>query len=128
NMDLLKEDNRLNLFDPKWKIYSVNAIKPPHFAGATADIKCSMVGEGCVIHGEVRNSVLFPGVYIGKDTKVIDTVVMPKVMIGENVVVERAIIGLESVINNGCRIGDSTSGSITLIGEYEQLPQGTVYI
>jgi len=128
NMDLLKEDNRLNLFDPKWKIYSVNAIKPPHFAGATADIKCSMVGEGCVIHGEVRNSVLFPGVYIGKDTKVIDTVVMPKVMIGEKVVVERAIIGLESVINNGCRIGDSTSGSITLIGEYEQLPQGTVYI
>jgi len=55
-------------------------------------------------------------------------VVMPKVMIGENVVVERAIIGLESVINNGCRIGDSTSGSITLVGEYEQMPQGTVYI
>lgn len=128
NMDLLKEDNRLNLFDPKWKIYSVNPIKPPHFAGATADIKCSMVGEGCVIHGEVKNSILFPGVYVGKGARIVDTVVMPKVMIGENVIAERSIIGIESIINNGCRIGDSTSESITLVGEYEQLPEGTVYI
>lgn len=127
NMDLLKEGCRLNLFDPKWKIYSVNPIRPPHYAGETADIKCSMVGEGCIIYGMVRNSVLFPGVYVGKGTKVIDTVVMPKVLIGNNVTIERAIIGLESVIKDDCRIGDNTSGSITLVGEFEQLAQGTVY-
>lgn len=127
NMDLLKEDNELNLYDPKWKIYSVNPIKPPHFAGDTAVIKDSLVGEGCVIYGEVRNSVLFPGVYVGKNTKVIDTVVMPKVLIGENVTIERAIVGLESVIKNDCRIGDSSSKTITLIGEYEQLSEGTIY-
>lgn len=127
NMDLLKEDNQLNLYDSKWKIYSVNPIRPPHYAGDTAVIKNSMVGEGCVIYGEVRNSVLFPGVYVGRNAKVIDTVVMPKVSIGENVTVERAIIGLESVIGNNCRIGDSGSRSITLVGEYEQLPEGTVY-
>jgi glucose-1-phosphate adenylyltransferase len=126
NMDLLKEDNKLNLFDPKWKIYSVNPIRPPHYAGITADIKCSMVGEGCVIYGEVRNSVLFPGVYVGKGTKVIDTVVMPKVLIGDNVTIERSIIGLESVINNDCRIGNSMTKSISLVGEYEQISEGTV--
>ncbi|KUO76851.1 MAG: glucose-1-phosphate adenylyltransferase [Clostridia bacterium BRH_c25] len=127
NMDLLKEDNGLNLYDPKWKIYSVNPIRPPHYMGETAVIKDSMVGEGCVIYGEVRNSVLFPGVYVGRDTKVIDTVVMPKVLIGDNVTIERAIIGLESVIKNDCRIGDGTSKAITLVGEYEQLPKGTAY-
>ncbi|HYE84431.1 MAG TPA: glucose-1-phosphate adenylyltransferase [Clostridia bacterium] len=127
NMDLLKEDNELKLFDPKWKIYSVNPIRPPHYMGETAVVKNSMVGEGCVIYGEVRNSVLFPGVYVGRDTKVIDTVVMPKVTIGDNVTVERAIIGLESVIKNGCRIGDGTSKAITLVGEYEKLPEGAAY-
>lgn len=53
---------------------------------------------------------------------------MPKVMIGENVIAERSIIGLESVIENDCRIGDGASESITLVGEYEQLPKGTSYI
>lgn len=127
NMDLLKEDNELNLYDSKWKIYSVNPIRPPHYAGDTAVIKNSMVGEGCVIYGEVRNSVLFPGVYVGKGSKVIDTVVMPKVIIGEGVTVERAIIGLSSVIKDGCRIGDGKSKSITLVGEYEKLPEGAAY-
>lgn len=127
NMDLLKEDNRLNLYDPKWKIYSVNPIRPPHFAGDAAVINNSMVDEGCVIYGEVRNSVLFPGVYVGKNTKVIDTVVMPKVLIGDNVTIERAIIGLESVIKDNCKIGDGKSKPITLVGEYEQLPEGTTY-
>lgn len=126
NMDLLKEDNQLNLFDPKWKIYSVNPIRPPHYAGETAAIKNSMVGEGCVIYGEVTNSVLFPGVYVGKGTKITDTVVMPKVTIGDGVLIERTIIGAESVIKDGCRIGDGTSKTISLVGEYEQIPEGTV--
>lgn len=126
NMDLLKEDNQLNLFDPKWKIYSVNPIRPPHYAGETAVIKNSMVGEGCVIYGEVTNSVLFPGVYVGKGTKITDTVVMPKVTIGDDVLIERTIIGAESVIKNGCRIGESASKTISLVGEYEQIPEGTV--
>ncbi len=127
NMDLLKEDNRLNLFDPKWKIYSVNPIRPPHYTGDTAVITNSMVGEGCVIYGEVRNSVLFPGVQVGRNTKVIDTVVMPKVLIGDNVTIERAIIGLESVIKDNCRIGDGKSKAITLVGENEQLSEGASY-
>lgn len=127
NMDLLKEDNRLNLFDPKWKIYSVNPIRPPHYAGDTAVITNSMVGEGCVIYGEVRNSVLFPGVYVGRNAKITDTVVMPKVTIGDNVIIERAIIGQESAIRDNCKIGDGKSKSIALIGDYEELSDGTVY-
>ncbi len=127
NMDLLKEENTLNLFDPKWKIYSVNPIRPPHYAGKSSDIKNSMVGEGCIIYGEVKNSVLFSGVYVGKNSKIADSVIMPKVTIGEDVVVDRAIIGLESVIGNGCRVGDSASGSITLVGEFEQLAENEVY-
>lgn len=127
NMDLLKEDNRLNLLDHKWKIYSVSPVRPPHYVGDTATVQGSIIGEGCVIYGEVRKSVLFPGVYVGKNTKVIDTVVMPKVIIEENVSIERAIIGQESFIKPGCRIGDKNSKTITLVGENEELQENTVY-
>ncbi|MFZ5353187.1 MAG: glucose-1-phosphate adenylyltransferase [Bacillota bacterium] len=127
NMDLLKEDNQLNLYDTSWRIYSVNPIRPPHFTAEGASVNGSLVGEGCVIYGEVINSVLFPGVFIGKNTKLIDTVVMPNVRIEENVVIEKAIIGSDSVIKPGCIIGDSASGKITLIGESETVEENTTY-
>jgi len=127
NMDLLKEDNGLNLYDPKWKIYSVSPVRPPHYLGEEAIVKGSMVGEGCVIYGEVRNSVLFPGVHVGRNSRIVDTVVMPKVHIGDNVTIERSIIGSESLIKDGCRIGSTESRKITLVGENEVLPPDTVY-
>ncbi len=128
NMDLLKDENELNLYDSSWRIYSVNPIRPPHYTGVGADVKGSLVGEGCIIYGEVHNSVLFPGVYVGKGTRVIDTVVMPKVTIEDNVIIERAIIGSDSVIKSGARVGDRETSSITLIGESETVEENTVLI
>ena len=127
NMDLLKGDNGLNLHDTSWRIYSVNPIRPPHYMGETARVSNSLVGEGCEVYGEIINSVLFPGVYVGKGARVVDTVVMPKVKIHENVTIERSIIGLESEIKAGSKIGDGASKTITLIGEFETLEENTEY-
>ena len=127
NMDLLKGNNDLNLYDTSWRIYSVNPIRPPHFIAQSANVKNSLVGEGCVVYGEVINSVLFPGVYIAEGARIVDTVVMPKVKIHENVTIERAIIGLESEIKAGSKIGDGSSKNITLIGEFESLDENTKY-
>jgi glucose-1-phosphate adenylyltransferase len=127
NMDLLKPDNELNLYDTSWRIYSVNPIRPPHFTGSTASIKGSLVGEGCVIYGEVHNSVLFSGVHIGENTKIVDTVVMPNVTIEDNVIIERTIIGSGSIIKSGCVIGDKNSTAVTLIGEKDEIAENTVY-
>ncbi len=62
NMDLLKLDNGLNLYDKSWRIYSVNPMSPPHFVGSNAVLEASLVNEGCVIEGEVYNSVISPDV------------------------------------------------------------------
>ncbi|CAH2214395.1 glucose-1-phosphate adenylyltransferase [Tepidibacter aestuarii] len=97
NMDLLKENSELNLYDNNWNIYSKHYNYPPHYVGKTGKVKSSILGEGCIIHGEVQNSVLSPGVYIGKNSKVIDSVVMPNVIIKNNVVLERVIV-MEHVV------------------------------
>ncbi|SHK08764.1 glucose-1-phosphate adenylyltransferase [Clostridium amylolyticum] len=124
NMDLLREDNELDIHDYNWRIYSVNPSRPAQYIGPEASVSNSLVVEGCVIYGKVENSVLFPGVYIGKNAKVKDSVLMPNVKIGDNVVVDKAILGTDAIIRRDCILGNG--GTITVIPAKEDLKSGTI--
>ncbi|MGG7145122.1 glucose-1-phosphate adenylyltransferase [Clostridium nigeriense] len=117
NMDLLKRDNDLNLYDNEWKIYSQNQVRPAHYIGVEARIINSLIVEGCIIHGKVENSVLSQGVYVGKNTIIRDSVIMPNVQIGDNVKIEKAIVGNNAIISHGCNIGDMKK--IDVVGAYQ---------
>lgn len=92
NMDLLKDEPDLNLFNQDWRIYSVNPNQPPQFISEEAEVSDSLVNEGCVVYGTVHHSVLFQGVTVGKGTYLKNCVVMPDAVVGNNVHVENAII------------------------------------
>ncbi|MBG9769240.1 glucose-1-phosphate adenylyltransferase [Bacillus vallismortis] len=104
NMDLLKEDSELKLFERKWKIYSVNPNQPPQFISSDAQVHDSLVNEGCVVYGNVSHSVLFQGVTVGKHATVTSSVIMPDVTIGEHVVIENAIVPNGMVLPDGAVI------------------------
>jgi glucose-1-phosphate adenylyltransferase len=124
NMDLIRDDNELDIHDNEWKIYSVNPTRPAQYIGPNADVKGSLVVEGCVVNGGVRNSILFPGVFIGKNSKIIDSVIMENTKIGDNVVIERAIIGSNVKVRKNCKIGNPSK--ITLISEGQDIKMDTV--
>lgn len=124
NMDLIDDTNELNIHDNEWKIYSVNPMRPAQYIGSNADVKGSLIVEGCIIHGEVKNSVLFPGVYVGKNSKIVDSVIMENTKIGDNVVIEKAIIGNNAKVRRNCRIGNAEK--ITLISENQDIKKDTV--
>lgn len=115
SMDLLDDNNELNIYDPYWKIYSVNPTRPPQYIGCDSDVKGSLIVEGCIVLGAVHNSVLFPNVHVGKNSIVQDSVIMPNVTIGDNVVIKKAIIGTHCKIHDSCNIGDGEK--IVTIGE-----------
>lgn len=92
NMDLLKENPKLDLFDYNWRIYSVNPNHPPQYIHESADVVESLVTEGCVVYGNVDHSVLFQGVTVGPNSTIKNSVVMPDATIGKNVVIENAIV------------------------------------
>lgn len=117
NMDLLKIDNELNLYDSEWKIYSDNQIRPAQHIGEKAKIANSLIVEGCIVNGEVEDSILSQGVTVGKNTIIRDSVIMPNVKIGDNVTIERTIVGNDSIINNDCHIGDGKD--IKVVGAYQ---------
>jgi glucose-1-phosphate adenylyltransferase len=118
NMDLLNNEPSLDLNDHDWRIYSVNPNQPPGYISPGATIRQSLINEGCSVFGHVDHSVLFYGVDIGEGSTVKDSVIMPNVKIGTNVVIERAIIGEGTVIEDGVQIGSSAENSqISLVGE-----------
>jgi len=124
NMDLFNDDNELNLYDNEWRIYSINPVRPAQYIGPHASVKSSLVVEGCIVHGEVENSVLFPGVFVGKNTVIKNSVIMPNTKIGENVIIDKAIVGNNVTIRRECRIGHGNK--ITVIPAKEDIKSGTI--
>lgn len=122
NMDLISDNNQLNIHDPLWKIYSLNPTLPPHYAGPSAEIKNSLVSEGCFILGKVEHSVIFPGVYVGENTVVKDSVVMPNTKIGDNCMVIKSVIGSGATLKNNCKLGDEEN--IALVGNGIKIESG----
>ncbi|MDQ0151306.1 glucose-1-phosphate adenylyltransferase [Eubacterium multiforme] len=124
NMDLLKMENELNLFDEDWKIYSVNPVSPAQYIGEKADLKNSVIVEGCTVHGKVYNSVLFQGVYVGKNAVVKDSVIMPNSYIDDDVVVNKAIIGSDVIVKKESQIGNGEE--ISVVASKEKIDAGSV--
>lgn len=119
NMDLLDKGKKdeLNLSDPTWKIYTEDVTTLPHYVGADADIKNAYITQGCVIEGEVKNSVLFTGVKVGAGAKVIDSVLMPGAVVEDGAVVTRAIVADGIKIGKEAVVGSADSEHIELIAK-----------
>lgn len=125
NMDLLNEDAIDK--SSEWKIYSRSMEKPPHFVGENAQIKNSIVTEGCEIYGKVENSVLFPGVTVSEGATVKDSVIMAETVVGKNTSVHYSIVDEQVGIGDNCMIGRNRGEAegITVIARGVNISDGT---
>lgn len=105
NMDLIAKSPELKLNDSQWKIFSLNQSLPPQLVGPGADVQGSLLSDGCLVLGKVHHSVIFTGTHIAEGAEVIDSVLMPGVRIGKGAVVHKAIIGENTVVEAGAKIG-----------------------
>lgn len=117
NMDLLSDDNELDLHDHTWKIYTEDVSALPQYIGPNAKVSRAFINQGCIIEGEVRNSVLFTGAQVGAGAKVIDTVLMPDSIVEEGAVVQRALVASGVKIGKGAVVGSADSEHIELVAK-----------
>lgn len=117
NMDLLDKNNALDLNDPSWRIYTEDATTPPHFVGPNADIKRSFITQGCMLDGEIKNSVLFTSAKIDTGAKVIDSVLMPGVIVESGAIVQRALVADGVRIGKNAVVGSADSEHIELVAK-----------
>ncbi len=117
NMDVLDNLSGINLSDTDWKIYARNTAEPPHFVGAGARIENSVVSEGCVVRGEVVNSIISRGVKIEKGAKIYDSIVMPNVTVKANATINHSIVGWDATIGEKATVGSHQEKAIA--GEWQ---------
>lgn len=77
NMDLLEKDIRDEVFLRRRPIYTKICDESPAYYGDKAEVEDSLIADGCTIEGTVSNSVLFRDVYIEKDAKILNSIIMP---------------------------------------------------
>jgi glucose-1-phosphate adenylyltransferase len=109
NMDMLAP-SLIDLYDRTWPIRSRSPIKPPHYIGENAEIRHSIITEGCDIRGNVSNSVLSNSVSVGVGANVNYSILMPGCSIGKGAVVEYCIIGENAKICEGAHVGEPSDG------------------
>lgn len=104
NMDLLSSDVRAELFDRNRPVYTKTRDDMPTRYGTKADVKNSLIADGCVINGTVKNSILFRGVKVEKGAVVENCILMQETKVGEkaqlnNVIADKnAVVGEEMVL------------------------------
>jgi glucose-1-phosphate adenylyltransferase len=105
NLELTKTNAKLDLYDPSWKIHTKSEDLPPARIGVNAKVCQSLISNGAIIEGTVINSVISPGVFIGKNSIVRDSVIMNDTIISHNVTIDKCIIDKKVVVGSNVKIG-----------------------
>ncbi len=117
NMDLLDKKNGLDLDDRTWTIYTEDVPTLPQYISSEASVKRAFITQGCIVEGEVKNSVLFTGAKVGPGAKVIDSVLMPGAVVEEGAVVTRALVADQVKIGSQAVVGSADSEHIELVAK-----------
>ncbi len=124
NMDLLNPQKPLDLWSKDWKIYARTPALPPHHISAAAKVDNSMIAEGCIVDGNVANSVLFAGVTVSRDAVVDSSILMPGAVVEPGAQVRYSIIAENVVVKSGAVIGckpedceDITEWGVAVVGD-----------
>lgn len=112
NMELCAVEPELNLYNRAWTIWTYQTQNPPaKFVfdedGRRGEAIDSLVSAGCILSGaKVKRSVVSFAVTIESHSFIKDSVILPKVTIGKNCRITRAIIDKETEIPDGTIIGE----------------------
>jgi glucose-1-phosphate adenylyltransferase len=143
NMDILAESPEIS---PEiWGIRpnsipsGRNSDRSPARFMSGCRVNGSMISAGCVIKGEVINSVLSPGVIVEKNAVVKDSIILDDGIIEEGAVVDLSILDKRTRIGKGAQVGCGNDKEIvnekfpkhlytgiSLLGKEVEVPANTV--
>ncbi|MDR3071984.1 MAG: glucose-1-phosphate adenylyltransferase subunit GlgD [Clostridiales Family XIII bacterium] len=107
NMELLDANLQKELFQGSHRIYTKVKDEVPAKYTADATVSNCIVANGCIIEGDVANSVLFRGVYVGKGAVIRNSILLPNTEVNNNAELEYVITDKNVSLRNRSRlVGD----------------------
>ena len=120
NMKMLDSKTRKVLFNRERPVYTKTHDSMPAKYCIGSNVNNSLIADGCVIEGTVKNSILFRNVTVKKGAVVENSIIMQNAVIEKNSVVQYTIMDKVSVISeNAESIG--TAGKIAVVKKGETI-------
>ena len=104
SMALLEKDIRNGIFHAHHPIFTKVRDRVPTYYGEDCEIENSLIADGCILDGEVENSVLFRDVTIEKDAEVEHCVIMNDAIIGQGAQLKYAILDKNVTVTPGAKL------------------------
>lgn len=101
NIEMIEPEVKKELFDTKGRVFTKVKDETPAKYNEEAHVRHSIISDGCIIEGEVYNSVLARGVKIGKGCIVKDSVIMQDTVLEEGSKIEYVILDKNVTIDAG---------------------------
>ncbi|MCL1843199.1 MAG: glucose-1-phosphate adenylyltransferase subunit GlgD [Defluviitaleaceae bacterium] len=104
NMDFLRSDVRNDFMVQYPYIKTKPKDEPPAKYNTMASVNNCLVGSGAILNGHASRCVIFRRVYTGEHSTISNSILMEGTYIGNNCVVEHAIIDKDVILHNGARV------------------------
>jgi len=112
--DFLGEEPPIDLDEAGWPIHTRGGRHSAARVMKGAVVDQSLVSGGTRVAGEVRGSVLSPGVIVESGATVVDSVLLPGVRVRSGATVTRSVLDDGVEVGKGASVGGD--GDITLVG------------
>jgi len=115
---LIKKEVRADIFGGAHPIYTKVRDRVPTYYGEGSEVEDCVIADGCMIEGEVEDSILFREVVIGKDAEVEDCILFNNCVVGEGAELKYAILDKDVTVTPGAKlIGTKKNPIIVKRGE-----------
>ena len=104
SMALIDKEVRHDLFHGNHPIYTKVRDRVPTYYGEDCEVEDCLIADGCMLDGEVEDSILFRQVTIGKDAEVEDCIIMNESVVGEGAELKYCILDKNVTVTPGAKL------------------------
>ena len=103
-LSLVKKEVRHDLFSANHPVYTKVRDRVPTYSGENCEVEDVIVADGCMLDGEVENSVLFRQVTICEGAEVEDCIIMNDSVVGEGAKLKYVILDKDVTVRPGAKL------------------------
>ena len=104
SLALIDKDVRHDLFGANHPVFTKVRDRVPTYYGEECEVEDCLIADGCMIEGEVEDSILFRNVTICEDAEVEDCVIMNDTVVGEGSKLKYVILDKDVTVRPGSKL------------------------